>query len=69
MALTKSVALGAVAAVAVPFAVGDRAGELSEYVRLGLVRFEVAGVPLGWSWPLFCFVTLFAWGAFAWSNK
>ncbi len=69
MALGKSLALGAVAALAVPYAIGDGAGELSEWIRTGLVRFPVGDVQLAWSWPLFGFVTLFAWGAFAWSNK
>ena len=69
MALVKSVALGAVAALAVPYVVGDGAGELSAWIRTGLVRFPFGAVQLAWSWPLFGFVTLFAWGVLAWSNK
>ena len=69
MALAKGIAAGVVAAVAIPWVLADGDGQLSEWTRQGLMRFEVAGNSIPWSWPLFCIVTLFAWGFLAWSER
>jgi hypothetical protein len=62
--LTAAVALGMVAGIAVPWAAAGRTDVLG-----GLLAGEPMRVPLGaagtvfhWSWPIFCLVTLLAWG-------
>jgi hypothetical protein len=69
MALAKGIAVGVVAAVAIPWVLADGEGQLSEWTRQGLLRFDAAGTEIPWSWPLFCVVTLFAWGFLAWSER
>ena len=69
MALGKAVLIGAVAALAIPFVMRGDAGQLSEWLRLGLAEFSLGGSTIAWSWPLFCAVTLFAWGFLAWADR
>ena len=69
MALVKAVAAGAVAAAAVPYVMHDNPAALGGWLQRGLVHFNVGTVHLGWSWPLFCIVTLFAWAMLAWANR
>ena len=70
MALVKAVLIGAVAAIGVPYATGSGTGsEFVEWVRTGVIHLHAAGVSIPWSWPIFCIVTLFAWGMLAWANR
>ena len=69
MALGKAVVIGAVAALALPWAMHGEAGELSSWVQLGLMELSLAGAHIRWSWPIFCAVTLFAWGFLAWAER
>jgi len=69
MALGKAVAAGAVAAAAIPYLMRDDPDALGGWIHRGVVHWTAAGLHLGWSWPLFCLVTLLAWGLLAWSNK
>ena len=69
MALAKAVVAGAVAALAVPYVMHEDQAGLGGWVERGLVHFDVGNMHLGWSWPLFCLVTLFAWGMLAWANR
>jgi hypothetical protein len=69
MALGKSVLIGLVASLAVPFVLSNNAGQLSEWVRRGLVDFELGGEKIGWSLPIFAGVTLLAWLLLLWSEK
>lgn len=69
MALTKAVAAGAVAALALPWAFRGSSSTLAQWVHRGIVDFEVLGVHLTWSWLIFCVVTLFAWGLIAWAER
>ena len=69
MALGKAILVGLVASIAMPFVLRTHAGHLSEWVRLGLVEFEVAGHPIHWSLPLFAGVTLMAWLLLSWADK
>lgn len=69
MALGKAVLAGAVAATAIPYAMRGEAGDVPEWLQRGLVPLPLGDLHLAWSWPLFCVVTLFAWGFLAWSNK
>jgi hypothetical protein len=69
MALAKAVIAGAIAATALPWVLrGEEAG-LGGWMRRGLVHFAAGGFHVTWSWPLFCIVTLFAWGLLAWANR
>lgn len=69
MALVKAVIVGAVAALAVPYAIRSGSGQLVEWLHYGVVQFSAGGVHLAWSWPLFCIVTLFTWAMLAWANR
>ncbi|HEV2745881.1 MAG TPA: hypothetical protein VGW34_01115 [Allosphingosinicella sp.] len=69
MSLPRAAALGAIAALAIPWVMREETGQLGEWVQLGVVRFSAAGLHLLWSWPLFAVVTLFAWGLLAWANR
>jgi hypothetical protein len=69
MALTKAVAGGLVAAVALPTALAGHTGTLGEYVRAFSDPYTVGGFQIAWSWTLFAVVTLFAWGCFAAAEK
>jgi hypothetical protein len=69
MALTKAVAGGLVAAVALPTALAGQVGTLGDYARTFSDPLTLGGVSVAWSWTLFAVVTLFAWGCFAWANK
>ena len=69
MALGKAVLIGAVAALAIPFAMRGSTGQLGDWLRLGLAEPSVGGSTIAWSWPLFCAVTLFAWGFLAWAER
>jgi hypothetical protein len=70
MALTKAVAGGLMAAVALLTALVGQQGALGDYARaFSDPLLVVGGVHLAWSWTLFAVVTLFAWGCFAWAQK
>lgn len=69
MALGKSVLIGLVASVAVPFVLRGHSGQLGEWVRRGVVDFDVAGERIGWSLPIFAGVTLLAWLLLLWSDR
>jgi hypothetical protein len=69
MALGKAVLVGVVASLAIPFILGDRVGQLSEWLRQGLVKFSVGGQELGWSLPIFAGVTVIAWLFLLWSEE
>jgi hypothetical protein len=69
MALTKAVAVGLVAAVALPTALAGQAGTLGDYARAFSDPLTLGGVSAAWSWTVFAVVTLFAWGCFAWAQK
>jgi hypothetical protein len=69
MALTKAVAGGLVAALAVPTAFARESGPLGEFARRFSDPLTVGGFHLAWSWTLFALVTLFAWGLLAVAEK
>ena len=69
MALGKAVLVGSVAALAVPWVMWNETGMLGEWVHLGVMQLSLAGTAIRWSWPLFCAVTLFAWGFLAWAER
>ena len=69
MALTKAVAGGLVAAIALPTALAGHVGSLGDYVRGISDPLTLGGFHLAWSWTAFAVVTLFAWGCFAWAEK
>jgi hypothetical protein len=69
MALTKAVASGLVAAVALPTAFAGQAGAIGDYARAFSDPLPIGSFQLAWSWTVFAVVTLFAWGCFAWANK
>jgi hypothetical protein len=67
MALGKAVLVGVVASIAIPYLLRNHSG-LGEWVRRGLIDFEVAGHPIYWSLPLFAGVTLIAWLLLSWAD-
>ena len=69
MALVKAVALGAVAAIALPYVAHGQAGEFAQWLQIGMVRLHVASWSFDWSWLIFSVVTLFAWAMLVWSNR
>jgi hypothetical protein len=69
MALTKAVAGGFLAALALPTALAGEAGTLGDYARMFSDPLTLGGLHLAWSWTIFAVVTLFAWGCFAWAEK
>jgi len=69
MALGKSVLIGLVASVAVPFVLRSHSGQLGDWVRRGLIDFDVAGHQIYWSLPLFAGVTLIAWLFLSWADR
>jgi hypothetical protein len=69
MALGKAVLIGAVAALAIPFVMHGASGQLGDWLRLGVFELSLGDTRIVWSWPLFCAVTLFAWGFLAWAER
>ena len=69
MALTKAVASGLIAAVALPTVLVGQHGDLGDYARAFSDPLVLGGFHLAWSWAVFAGVTLFAWGCFAWAEK
>ena len=69
MALAPAAAIGAAAALALPYVMRDDPAALGGWIHRGVVDFSVADYHLSWSWPLFCIVTLFAWAFLAWANR
>jgi hypothetical protein len=66
MAITPAVALGAVAAVVVPWMAEGHEDVLGGIFTGELVRIPVgSGFELHWSWLVFCAVTLIAWASLA----
>lgn len=69
MALGKAILGGLVASIAIPYVLRSNAGQLSEWVRRGLIDFEVSGHQIYWSLPLFAGVTLIAWLFLSWAER
>ena len=69
MALTKAIAGGMVAAVALPTALAGHSGTIGDYVRAFSDRLTLGSFHFEWSWTIFAAVTLFAWAFLAWANK
>ena len=69
MAVGKAAIAGAIAALGLPWMFRGSSGQLADWVQAGMVHFEIAGVHLVWSWPIFCVVTLFAWALIAWAGR
>jgi len=69
MALGKAVMIGAVAAMAIPWAMRGETGDLGSWVQLGVMQLSLGSAAIRWSWPLFAAVTLFAWGFLAWADR
>ena len=69
MSVGKAAMAGAVGALALPWLFRGSSGQLADWVQRGIVQFEIAGVHLVWSWPIFCVVTLFAWALIAWAGR
>jgi RAB protein geranylgeranyltransferase component A len=69
MKLPLAVGLGAIAAVAVPYALPPTAGHLGEIVQ-GISRSaQLAGFEFRFSLTILLIVTSFAWAFFIWSDK
>jgi hypothetical protein len=62
--LTKAILTGAIAAIAVPFAIGGSHAPVASLVSMVLIQ-GPHGATLPWSWSAFAVVTLAAWGLFA----
>ena len=69
MAVGKAAMAGAVGALGLPWMFRGSSGQLADWVQAGIVHFEIAGVHMVWSWPIFCVVTLFAWALIAWAGR
>jgi hypothetical protein len=69
MAIARAIAIGAAAALAVPYVMRDDPQALGGWIHRGVVNFSVSDYHFSWSWPLFSIVTLFAWGFLAWSDR
>jgi hypothetical protein len=69
MAIGKAASLGAVAAVGVPYLLVDIEDQVGELIETGLSRIAAGDVHIPFSWPIFGFVTLFAFGFLAWAQK
>jgi hypothetical protein len=68
MPLVKAVIVGAVGALAIPWAIRGGTGQLVEWLHYGLVSFNVGSWHFAWSWPIFCVVTLFTWALVKWAG-
>jgi hypothetical protein len=69
MKLPLAVGLGAIAAVAIPYALPGSAGRLGAIVQ-GISRpVHLAGLDFRFSLTIFLIVSLFAWAFFIWSDK
>jgi len=64
MALAKAVGLGLVAAIAAPTIMRHLVNYWGGFIATTTHVFYVGGHALHWNWPLFCVVTLAAWGLF-----
>lgn len=69
MALGKAVLGGLIASIAIPYVLRANAGQLSDWVRRGLLEFDVGGHLIHWSLPLFAGVTLVAWIFLSWAER
>ena len=69
MAVGQAALAGAAGALALPWLFRGSSGPLADWVQAGIVHFNIGGVHLVWSWPIFCVVTLFAWALIAWSGR
>ena len=69
MALTKAVAGGLMAAIALPTALAGQTGAIGDQARALSDPLVLGSLHLAWSWTIFAVVTLFAWGCFAWAEK
>ena len=52
-----------------PYVLRGHSGRLGEWMRHGLIDFDVAGHQIDWSLPLFAGVTLVAWLFLSWADK
>jgi hypothetical protein len=69
MALARAVAIGAAAALALPYVMRDDPDALGGWIHRGVVNFNLSTYHFSWSWPVFCLVTLLAWACFAWTDR
>jgi len=60
--------VGAVGALAIPWAIRGGTGQLIELLHYGLVNLHLDGWHIAWSWPIFCIVTLFTWAMLKWAG-
>ena len=61
MPLTKAIILGGIGGIAVPFVMNGLTGPISGMLGTILIH-GPGGAAVQWSWPVFCVVTLSAWG-------
>jgi hypothetical protein len=69
MAVGKAATIGAVAAIGVPYLLVDVEDRIGELIETGLSRVALGEFHIPFSWPIFGFVTLFAFGFLAWAEK
>ncbi|MBV5325552.1 MAG: hypothetical protein J0626_10000 [Rhodospirillaceae bacterium] len=58
MAMTRSAIFGALAALGVPTILRDVDVNVAEFIYHSSTAFNIAGIWLRWSWPVFVLVTL-----------
>jgi len=68
MGLLKAILIGLIAAIAVASVAQNLEGNLGEWLRLYNLHFEVSGVHLFISIPIFIGVGLFSWIFLFWSR-
>ena len=69
MKLPAAIGLGAIASVAIPYALPARAGRLGEIIQGISATVPEAGLDFRFSLTIFLIVTSFAWAFFIWSDK
>jgi hypothetical protein len=60
MSMTRSAIFGALAALGVPTILRDMDGTIADFIYHTSTGFNIAGIWLRWSWPIFVVVTLFS---------
>jgi hypothetical protein len=60
MTLVRSAIFGSLAALGVPTVMRGMDGTVSDFVHRTSTAFDIAGIWLRWSWPIFVVVTLFS---------
>lgn len=69
MKLPVAVGIGAVAAVALPYAFRGSSGQLAELIANSSRTFHFSGTSIHFSPAIFLIVTLFSWAFFVWSDR